>query len=104
MSYSILKTLFEEHSLLNDIGGILNWDMATYMPVKSRKERTKQIKRLFDYKKSIFEKIRNLELFKKIENYKLSELDKLNLELMKEKFDYFEAIPFKLIQKKMNYR
>ena len=30
MSKPELKNLFEEHSLLNDIGGILNWDMATH--------------------------------------------------------------------------
>ncbi len=100
MSYLILKKLFEEQSLLNDIGGILSWDMATYMPLKSRKERVKQIKKLYDYKKRIFEEIKKKELFKKIEDLELSEYDKLNLQLMKEKFHYFEVIPFKLIQNK----
>ncbi len=100
MNYSILKNLFEEYSLLNDIGGILHWDMATYMPSKSRKERVKQIKKLFDYKKKIFDEIKKKELFKKIENSNLKEFDRLNLSLMKEKFDHFEAIPFELIQKK----
>ena len=46
MSYPELKNLFEEHSLLNDIGGILNWDMATHMPKNSRGQRIKQIKKL----------------------------------------------------------
>ncbi|MFL2661789.1 MAG: carboxypeptidase M32 [Alphaproteobacteria bacterium] len=100
MSYLILKKLFEEQSLLNDICGILHWDMATYMPLKSRKERVKQINKLFDYKKRIFDEIKKKELFKKIENLNLKENDRLNLLLMKEKFDYFEAIPFELIQKK----
>ena len=40
MSYPELKNLFEEHSLLNDIGGILNWDMATHMP------KTQEVKEL----------------------------------------------------------
>ena len=31
MSYKKLKNLFEEYSLINDINGILSWDMATYM-------------------------------------------------------------------------
>ena len=100
MSYLNLKNLFEEQSLLNDIGGILSWDMATYMPLKSRKERVKQIKKLYDYKKRIFNEIKNQELFKKIDDSELSEYDKLNLQLMKEKFHYFEVIPIKLIQKK----
>ena len=38
MSYKHLKNLFEEQSLINDISGILNWDMATYMPENSRKQ------------------------------------------------------------------
>ena len=37
MSYPELKNTFsEEHIILNDIGGILNWDMATHMPKNSR--------------------------------------------------------------------
>ena len=48
MSYNKLKNLFEEHSLINDINGILSWDMATYMPEKSRTQRIKQIKKLYD--------------------------------------------------------
>ena len=48
MSYKNLKNLFEEQSLINDISGILNWDMATYMPENSRKQRIKQITKLYD--------------------------------------------------------
>ncbi len=51
MSYKNLKILFEEQSLINDISGILNWDMATYMPENSREQRIKQITKLYDYKK-----------------------------------------------------
>ena len=54
MSYKNLKNLFEEQSLINDISGILNWDMATYMPENSRKQRIKQITKLYDYIKKIF--------------------------------------------------
>ena len=54
MSYNKLKILFQEQSLLNDINGILSWDMATYMPKNSRSQRVKQIKKIYDYKKSIF--------------------------------------------------
>ena len=58
MSYKKLKDLFEEQSLINDISGLLNWDMATYMPEKSRGQRTKQITKLYDYKKNIFNVIK----------------------------------------------
>ena len=100
MSYIKLKDLFEEQSLLNDISGILSWDMATYMPNKSRSARIKQIKVLYDYKKRIFSEIKKNELFKKAEDKKLNHLDTLNLQLMKEKFEYFETIPFEKIKKK----
>ena len=56
MSYIKLKNLFEEQSLLNDISGILSWDMATYMPNKSRSARIKQMKVVYDYKEKIFQK------------------------------------------------
>ena len=100
MSYIKLKNLFEEQSLLNDISGILSWDMATYMPNKSRSARIKQMKVLYDYKEKIFSEIKKNELFKKAESKKLNHFDTLNLQLMKEKFEYFETIPFEKIKKK----
>ena len=100
MTYSKLKNLFEEQSLLNDINGILSWDMATYMPAKSRNQRKKQIKVLYDYKKKIFNEIKKNELFNRIEELKLDHKDRINIELMKDKFEYFETISFDRIQKK----
>ncbi len=100
MTYSKLKNLFEEQSLLNDINGILCWDMATYMPAKSRNQRKKQIKVLYDYKKKIFNEIKKNELFNSIEELKLDHKDRINVELMKDKFEYFETISFDRIQKK----
>ncbi len=100
MTYLKLKNLFEEQSLLNDINGILSWDMATYMPAKSRNQRKKQIKVLYDYKKNIFNEIKKNELFNRIEELKLDHKDRINVELMKDKFEYFETISFDRIQKK----
>ena len=100
MSYVKLKNLYEEYSLINDINGLLSWDMATYMPVKSRKQRVKQIKKLYDFKDNIFNEIKKNELFKKVDKSKLSKLDKLNFELMKDKFDYFNSISGEMIKKK----
>ncbi|MBF91782.1 MAG: hypothetical protein CMP34_03130, partial [Rickettsiales bacterium] len=57
-SYIILKRLFKEHSLLNDINGILSWDMSTFMPKNSRFQRKNQINVINQYKKNIFEKIK----------------------------------------------
>ena len=100
MTYSKLKNLFEEQSLLNDINGILNWDMATYMPPKSRSQRVRQIEKILDYKKNIFDQIKKNELFKKANDSKLSLEDKLNLNLMKDKFEYFDIVPYEYIRKK----
>ena len=100
MSYKKLKKLFEEQSLINDISGILNWDMATYMPKNSRKQRIKQITKLYDYKKNIFNVIKKNELFQKVNEFKLNEFDKINFELMKNKFDYFNSIPTDKLKKK----
>ena len=100
MTYVKLKNLFEEQSLLNDINGILNWDMATYMPQNSRNQRVRQIQKILDYKKSIFDQIKKNELFKKINDSSLSPEDKLNLNLMKDKFEYFDIVPYEYIKKK----
>ena len=66
MSYKNLKILFEEQSLINDISGILNWDMATYMPENSRRQRIKQITKLYDYKKNIFDIIKKMSFLIKL--------------------------------------
>ena len=100
MSYLKLKNFYEEYNLINDINGLLSWDMATYMPVKSRKQRVKQIKKLYDFKESIFNEIKKNELFKKVDKSKLNKLDKLNFELMMDKFDYFNSISAEMIKKK----
>lgn len=100
MSYLKLKNLFEEQSILNDINGILNWDMATYMPIKSRSQRVKQIKKIYDYKKNIFDDIKKKELFKKVDKSFLNLDEKLNLDLMKEAFENFDIIPYKNIKQK----
>ena len=100
MSYKNLKNLFEEQSLINDISGILNWDMATYMPENSRKQRIKQITKLYDYKKNIFNVIKNNNFFQQVDELELNKFDKINFELMKNKFDYFNSIPTYKLKKK----
>ena len=100
MSYTELKKLFKEQSILSDINGLLNWDMATYMPSNSRSQRVDQIKTIYEYKKRIFEIIKQKELFKKISSLKLNKIDQQNLDLMQSKFNYFNWIPSKLIEKK----
>ena len=99
-SYIKLKKLFKEHSLLSDINSILNWDMATFMPEKSRFQRKTQIKVINEYKKNLFEQIKKNNLLKKVEYEKLNAEDKNNFDLMKKKIDYFNCIPFETIQKK----
>ena len=104
-NYVVHRTqkLFKEQSILSDINGLLNWDMATYMPSNSRSQRVDQIKTIYDYKKRIFEIIKQKELFKKISSLKLNKIDQQNLDLMQSKFNYFNWIPSKLIEKKLFY-
>ena len=98
--YKALKNLFSRQSTLNDISGILSWDMATFMPVESRSQRVSQMKILNEYKQQIFKEIKKHEFFKKIDKQTLSLNDSINLDLMKKKYDYYETIPLELIQKK----
>ena len=50
MSYTELKKLFKEQSILSDINGLLNWDMATYMPSNSDHKELIKLKQ-YEYKK-----------------------------------------------------
>ena len=100
MSYWELKKLFKEQSILSDINGLLNWDMATYMPSNSRSQRVDQIKTIYEYKTKIFEQIKQKQLFKKTSSSGLNKIDQQNLDLMQTKFNYFKWIPSQLIEKK----
>ena len=49
-SYQKLKEIFHEASISSDIEGILHWDMATMMPIKSRKHRADQLALMAKFK------------------------------------------------------
>ena len=71
--------------------------MATLMPLKSRSSRIKQIKVLTQKKNEIFNEIKKLNLFKKINLSKLKKFEKRNFNLMQKEFDIFSNIPSKLM-------
>ena len=79
-----LKKIFQEYYTLNDIGGILFWDNATYLPQNSSQSRSEQLavlSRLTDTT------LRNDELDNLINNVRIADLsahDKKNFNLMKE--------------------
>jgi len=79
-----LKRIFQEYYTLNDIGGILFWDNATYLPQNSSQSRSEQLavlSRLTDMT------LRNDELDSLIKNIRTADLsrhDKKNFNLMKE--------------------
>ena len=79
-----LKKIFQEYYTLNDIGGILFWDNATYLPQNSSQSRSEQLavlSRLTDTT------LRNDELDSLINNVRIADLsahDKKNFNLMKE--------------------
>ena len=73
--------------------------MATYMPQNSRNQRVRQMQKILDYKKAFLIKLKNN--FKKINDSSLSPEDKLNLNLMKDKFEYFDIVPYDHIKKNL---
>ena len=77
-----LKQYFKNYYVLNDISGILFWDNATNLPINSVHSRTEQMSILSDFTDRIFRDPQLLEQLSKVENLKLSDLDKKNLNLM----------------------
>ena len=77
-----LKQYFKNYYVLNDISGILFWDNATNLPINSVHSRTEQMSILSDFTDRIFRDPQLLEQLSKVENLKLSNLDKKNLNLM----------------------
>ena len=53
-TYKKLINFFKQLSIFDEISSILEWDMATLMPLKSRSSRIKQIKILIQRKNEIF--------------------------------------------------
>ncbi len=95
--YKKLKKLFSQQCIYNEISSILEWDMATMMPKNSRASRIKQIEKLTENKKKIFEEIKKQELFSKVNVSKLNNDEKRNFFLMKKKYDYFICLPQEVI-------
>ena len=96
-TYKKLINFFKQLSIFDEISSILEWDMATLMPLKSRSSRIKQIKVLIQRKSEIFNEIKKLNLFKKINPSKLKKFEKRNFNLMQKEFDIFSNIPSKLM-------
>ena len=99
-AYQDLKKIFERKSILSDIDNILQWDLSTIMPEKSRENRTKQLSLLSELKCEIFTDTKIKELFKNVDKNKLSCFDYSNFKEMQKVFTYFSAVPQKLIKKK----
>ncbi len=99
MVYKKLTNFFKQISTLNEISSILEWDMATMMPSKSRASRIKQIEILTQKKREIFIHIEKQELFKKIDLFKLKDDERRNFNLMKRKFELFSFIPSDLMSR-----
>ena len=93
-AYKKLTELFKQVCTFDDISSILEWDMATMMPSKSRASRINQIKVLTQKKREIFHQIEKKDLFKKIDPFKLKGDEQRNLMLMKRKFELFLFIFF----------
>ncbi len=99
-AYQELKKIFEKKSILSDIDSILQWDLSTTMPEKSRENRAKQLSLLSELKCEIFSDTKIKRLFKNVNKDKLSNIDYSNLNEMKKVFTYFTSVPQNLIKKK----
>ena len=96
-NYKKLESYFKELSIYDEIISILNWDMATMMPKKSRSSRISQIEVLNENKKNIFNILKKNEFFKRVNKDNLNLDQQRNFELMKKSFDYFDNIPIKTL-------
>jgi len=96
-NYKKLESYFKELSIYDEIISILNWDMATMMPKKSRSSRISQIEVLNENKKNIFNILKKNEFFKRVNKDSLNLDQQRNFELMKKSFDYFDNIPIKTL-------
>tara|TARA_B100000282_G_scaffold36258_1_gene22764 strand:+ start:140 stop:496 length:357 start_codon:yes stop_codon:yes gene_type:complete len=99
IAYKKLTELFKQISTFDEISSILEWDMATMMPSKSRTSRIKQIEVLTKRKREILHKIEKKNLFKKIDPLTLKRDEQRNLMLMKKQFELFLFIPTNLMLK-----
>lgn len=100
LAYKKLKKIFYEHSLINDIDSLLQWDLSTYMPENSRNQRAKQLCFLNNLKIDLFSSSSVKKLFHDVEEKLLSSDDKANFKEMKKEFTYFTVLPQKIIEKK----
>ncbi len=94
-----LKNLFKSYYVLSDISGILFWDNATNLPSNSIDSRTEQMAVLSNFTDKIFREPEVLGYIKDTSNLSLSEVDKKNLNLMKDVITKENAIDVKLKSK-----
>ena len=99
-AYKDLKNIFYKNSIISDIDNILQWDLSTIMPEKSRENRVKQISFLNNLKQELFTSSKISKLFSSVDEEKLRPNDKFNFREMKKEFFYYTALPKKLIEKK----
>ena len=100
-AYKELKEIFYKNKLISDIDSILNWDLSTMMPKKTRKHRAKQLSFLNNLKHEIFNNKKIKNLFEKVVMNNLDIKDKANFLEMKKEYEYFKILPKELIEKKV---
>ena len=100
LAYKELKKIFYKQSILSDIDSILQWDLSTFMPENSRKERSKQLCLLGELKHSLFSSERTQKMFQEAKNEKLSFKDAINFIEMLREYEYFTSFNSKFIEKK----
>ncbi len=79
-----LKKIFQEYYTLNDIGGILFWDNATYLPQNSSDSRSEQLAVLSRLSDKTLRNSKILDIINSVQINELSDYDKKNFFLMKD--------------------
>ena len=99
-AYKKLKKIFFRYSIISDIDSLLQWDLSTVMPQRSRNNRAKQLTLLSEMKHEAMSNLKIKELFSEVETEKLNPDDYLNFREMKKQYLYLSALPKNIISKK----
>jgi carboxypeptidase Taq len=101
-SLDIIYSIQKEISTLRGISGLLDWDLQTYMPKGSAKDRAEQIALI---SKKIHEKITSAELKKSIEDLvkpenfsKLEKKDRIVVERLKKDVEKMSKLPTEFVE------
>ena len=97
-SYEKLKKIFFDTSISSDIEGLLHWDMATMMPLNSRKQRVNQLAFMAKLKHRMISSKEVEDLFIELDESNLGIKDSANFREMKREYLFLSCLPEDLVE------